>query len=149
MPLIGEIHAAGLSSAQLAANVEDAYRKSYLRNPHVNIVLAKGAPRVVAVEGQVKDPGVFEVQQGYTLLNALAMAGSPLETAKLDEVLMFREKDGQRVGGRFDLNDIRAGRSPDPIVLPGDIIVVGYSRVRGGYLDFLKTAPIIGAFARY
>ena len=149
LPLIGEVHAAGLSAAQLATRVEDAYRKSYLRDPHVNIILVKGAPRVVAVEGEVKNPGVFEVQQGYTLLNALAMAGSPVETAKLNEVLIFREKDGQRVGGRFDLTDIRAGRSPDPVVIPGDTIVVGYSEVRGVYLDFLKTAPIIGAFSRY
>jgi polysaccharide export outer membrane protein len=149
LPLIGQVHAAGLSLAQLGSKVEQAYSQAYLKDPHVNIVLVKGAPRVVSVEGQVKTPGVFEVQQGYTLLSALAMAGSTVETAKDDEILIFREKDGQRVGGRFNLTDIRAGRSPDPLVLPGDVIVVGYSRVRGAYLDFLKTAPIIGAFARY
>jgi polysaccharide export outer membrane protein len=149
LPLIGQVHAAGLSLEQLGSNVEKAYKSTYLKDPHVNVVLVKGAPRVVAVEGEVKSPGVFEVQQGYTLLSALAMAGSPVETAKQDEVLIFREKDGQRVGGRFDLTEIRSGRSPDPLVLPGDVIVVGYSRVRGVYLDFLKTAPVIGAFSRY
>jgi len=149
LPLIGQVHAAGLSLAELSSRIEQAYGQTYLKDPHVNVVLVKGAPRVVSVEGQVKSPGVFEVQQGYTLLSALAMAGSPIETAKEDEVLIFRERDGQRVGGRFNLTDIRAGRSPDPLVLPGDVIVVGYSRVRGLYLDFLKTAPIIGAFARY
>lgn len=149
LPLIGEVHAAGLSPAQFARAVQDAYGRNYLRDPHVNIVLVKPAPRVISVEGEVKTPGVYEVQQGYTLLSALALAGSPLETAKYDEVLVFRQKDGQRIGGRFNLTDIRAGRAPDPLVLPGDVIVVGYSRVRGAYLDFLKTAPIIGAFARY
>lgn len=149
LPLIGEMHAAGLSAAQFGKEVEQRFANRYLNDPHVNVVLVKGAPRVLAVEGQVKDPGVFEVQQGYTLLTALALAGSPIETAKLDEVLIFRERDGQRVGGRFDVTDIRAGRMPDPTVLPGDVIVVGYAQVRGTYLDFLKTAPIIGAFARY
>jgi polysaccharide export outer membrane protein len=149
LPLIGQVHAAGLSLDQLGAKVQQAYAGTYLKDPHVNIVLVKGAPRVVSVEGEVKNPGVFEVQQGYTLLSALAMAGSPVDTARQDEVLIFREKDGQRVGGRFNLVDIRSGRSPDPLVLPGDVIVIGYSRVRGVYLDFLKTAPIIGAFARY
>jgi polysaccharide export outer membrane protein len=149
LPLIGQVHAAGLSLDQLGNKVEQAYKATYLKDPHVNVVLIKGAPRVVSVEGEVKNPGVFEVQQGYTLLSALAMAGSPVETAKQDEILIFREKDGQRVGGRFDLTDIRSGRSPDPLVLPGDVIVVGYSRVRGVYLDFLKTAPILGAFSRY
>lgn len=149
LPLIGQVHAAGLSLAQLGTKIEQAYSGAYLRDPHVNVVLVKGAPRVVSVEGEVKSPGVFEVQQGYTLLSALAMAGSPLDTAKQDEILIFREKDGQRVGGRFNLTDIRAGRSADPLVLPGDVIVVGYNRIRGAYLDFLKTAPLVGAFSRY
>ncbi len=149
LPLIGEEQAAGLSTSQLANKLQAAYDREYLRDARVNVVLVKSAPRVVSVEGQVKTPGVFEVQQGYTLLTALALAGSPLETAKLNEVLVFRTKDGQRVGGRFDITEIRAGRSPDPAVLPGDVIVVGYSQVRGVYLDFLRTAPLIGAFSRY
>lgn len=149
MPLIGEVHAAGLSPAQLAKAIEQAYAGKYLRDPHVNIVLIKPAPRVISVEGEVKSPGVYEVQQGYTLLSALAMAGSPLETAKFDEVLIFRQKDGQRMGGRFNVTDIRAGRADDPVILPGDVIVVGYARARGAYLDFLKAAPIFGAFTRY
>lgn len=149
LPLIGEIHAAGLSPAQLSRQIEGAYAKSYLREPHVNVILVKGAPRVLSVEGEVKQPGVFEVQDGYTLLSALALAGSPTETAKLNQVLIFRSRDGQRVGGVFDLVAIRSGILPDPIVIPGDVIVVGYNRVRGGYLDFLKTAPVIGAFSRY
>jgi polysaccharide export outer membrane protein len=149
LPLIGEMRAAGLSPSQLSRTIEGAYGAQYLRDPHVNVVIERAAPRVVSVEGQVVKAGVYEVQQGYTLLSALALAGSPNETAKLDEVLIFRQKDGQRMGGRFDLTDIRAGRSPDPIILPGDVIVVGYNRVRGAYLDFLKAAPIVGAFARY
>jgi len=149
LPLIGEISAAGQSPSQLARVIETAYARSYLRDPHVNVILVESAPRVVSVEGQVLKPGVFEVQQGYTLLSALALAGSPTETARLDEVLIFRERDGQRYGGRFNLTDVRAGRAPDPLILPGDPIVVGYSRVRGAYLDFLKAAPLFGVFARY
>jgi polysaccharide export outer membrane protein len=149
LPLIGETKAAGISPAQLGKEIERALSAQFLRDPHVNVVLVKSAPRTVAVEGQVKTPGVFEVQKGYTLLSALALAGSPIETAKLDEVLIFRQRDGERVGGRFDLTEIRAGRAADPTILPGDVIVVGYSQARGVYLDFLKAAPIFGAFARY
>jgi len=149
LPLVGEVHAAGLSPEQLSKQIEGAYGKSYLRDPHVNVVLIKGAPRTLSVEGEVKQPGVFEVQDGYTLLSALALAGSPTETAKLNQVLIFRVKDGQRVGGVFDIVAIRSGSAPDPIVNPGDVIVIGFNRVRGAYLDFLKSAPIVGAFSRY
>lgn len=149
LPLIGEVQAAGLSSGQLGKAIERNLGAQFLREPHVNVVLVKSAPRVISVEGEVKTPGVFEVQNGYTLLSALALAGSPIETAKLNEVLIFRQRGGERLGGRFDVNAIRAGRAPDPVILPGDVIVVGYSQVRGVYLDFLKTAPIIGAISRY
>ena len=149
LPLIGETRAAGLSPAGLSSAIEKAYGAAYLRDPHVNVVLEKAAPRVVSIEGQVTHAGVYEVQKGYTLLSALALAGSPTEVAKLNEVLIFRQKDGQRIGGRFDVNDIRAGRAGDPFILPGDVIVVGYGAVRGAYLDFLKAAPLLGAFARY
>jgi polysaccharide export outer membrane protein len=149
LPLIGEVQAAGLSSGQLGKEIERDLAAQFLREPHVNVVLVKSSPRVVSVEGEVKTPGVFEVQKGYTLLSALALAGSPIETAKLSEVLIFRQKDGERMGGRFNVNDIRAGRAPDPVILPGDVIVVGYDQIRGTYLDFLKTAPLLGAFARY
>ena len=149
LPLIGETHAAGLSSSELAKEIERAYGARYLRNPHVNVYLVESAPRTFTVEGSVVRPGVFEVREGFTLLTGLALAGSPTETAKLDEVLVFRTMGYERLGGRFNLTDIRAGRSADPVILSGDTIVVGYSAVRGAYLDFLKAAPIVGAFARY
>ena len=37
----------------------------------------------------------------------------------------------------------------DPQVLPGDVIVVGYSRVRGAYRDILQAAPLLGVFTQF
>lgn len=149
LPLIGEIKAAGLSPAQLGGVIERAYGARFLRDPHVTVILHEGYSRIVSVEGEVERPGVYEVQQGYTLLSALALAGSPSDTAKTNEILIFREVDGQRMGGRFDLVEVRAGRSPDPAILPDDVIVVGFSAVRGLYQDFLQAAPILGVFTRF
>lgn len=149
LPLIGEVRAQGLSPAGLAAEIETAYGSRYIRDPQVSISLLEAQPRVISVEGEVENPGVYPVEQGYTLLSAMAMAGSPSSTAKLDEVLVFREVNGMRTGARFDLIAIRSGRMPDPQILPGDAVVVGYSALRGGYQDFLRAAPLIGVFARY
>jgi len=147
LPLVGELQAAGLSTPQLSREIETAYGARFLRNPQANVVLLEARPRTVSVEGQVTRPGVYEMEPGYTLLSAMALAGSPSDQAKLDEVLVFRTVDGQRLGGRFDLTEIRSGRMPDPQLVPGDVVVVGFSSLRGIYRDILQLAPLVGTFA--
>lgn len=147
LPLIGDMQAAGLSPGQLSRAIEAAYGRNYLRDPQANVVLLEARERTVSVEGEVKTAGVYKVQPGYTLLSALALAGSPTERAKLDEVLIFRTVDGQRMGGRFDVTEVRAGRMPDPLIVPGDVVVVGFSRARSLYRDALQILPsVMGAF---
>ena len=146
MPLIGEVEAAGMTAAQLSDAIERAYAARYLRDPEVTVQIIEGRPRSIAVEGEVTNPGIYEIRPGYTLLSAMALAGSPTEKAELDEVLVFRTINGQRAGARFDLTDIRAGRAEDVQLLPGDVVVVGFSRLRGGFLDFLRAAPLFGLF---
>ena len=147
LPLVGELQAAGLSTPQLSRAIETAYGARFLRDPQANVVLLDARPRTVSVEGQVTRPGVYEMEPGYTLLSAMALAGSPSDQAKLDEVLVFRTVDGQRLGGRFDLTEIRSGRMPDPQLVPGDVVVVGFSSLRGFYKDILQLAPLVGTFA--
>ncbi len=147
LPLVGELRAAGLSPGQLARAIEAAYGARFLRDPQATVTMLDARPRTVAVEGQVVRPGVFDIQPGATLLTAMALAGSPGPDAKLDEVLVFRTVEGQRLGGRFDLTEVRSGRMPDPQLLPGDVIVVGFSSLRGLYRDVLQVAPLLGSFA--
>jgi polysaccharide biosynthesis/export protein len=147
LPLIGDIQAAGRSPGELSRAIEAAYGQNYLRNPQANVVLLEAIERTASVEGQVIRPGVYKVQPGYTLLSALALAGSPAPDAKLDEILVFRTVNGERLGGRFDAVEIRSGRMPDPLILPGDVVVVGFSSLRGIYRDILQVAPLIGTFA--
>ena len=147
LPLVGDMQAAGLSPGQLSRAIETAYGRNYLRDPQANVVLLEARERTVSVEGEVKEAGVYRVQPGYTLLSALALAGSPTERAKLDEVLIFRTVNGERMGARFDVTDVRAGRMPDPQILPGDVVVVGFSRARSLYRDALQILPsVMGSF---
>jgi polysaccharide export outer membrane protein len=147
LPLIGDIQAAGQSPGQLSRAIEAAYGRNFLRDPQANVILLEARERTVSVEGEVKTAGVYKVQPGYTLLSALALAGSPNERAKLDEVLIFRTIDGQRMGARFDVTEVRAGRMADPMIVPGDVVVVGFSRARSLYRDALQILPsVMGAF---
>lgn len=147
LPLAGPIKAAGLSASELTGEVKALLGQRYLRDPQVAVSVDDAAPRFVSVEGEVKAPGSYELVGDVTLLGALARAQSPLVTAKLDEVVIFRVINGQRMAARFNLKDIRGGVSPDPIIMNGDVVVVGYSRIKGLWQDVLKMAPIFNAFA--
>ena len=57
--------------------------------------------------------------------------------------------NGRRMAARFDLGKIRAGRAPDPQVLAGDVVVVGYSALRGVYRDVLQAAPLLNVFTQF
>ena len=149
LPLLGEIRARGMTTSELARSIESAYASQYLRDPRVAVFLDSTIQDSVTIEGQVELPGMYEYRDGLTLLSAMALARSPTRTAKLDEVVVFRDIDGQRQGGVFDLMAIREGRMPDPIMRPGDVVVVGYSSLQGTYRDILQAAPILGIFTRF
>lgn len=149
LPLIGAVAVSGRSLEDVSREIERAYGARYLRNPQATVSLLQSLPQLITVDGEVTQPGVFEYRPGYTLVSAVALARGTTQTAKFNEVLVFRTTNGQRLVGRFDITAVRAGRMPDPQLLPGDQIVVGFSRVRGAYRDILQTAPLIGVFSQF
>lgn len=146
LPLLGEISAGGQTPAELSQSIAQRLGARYLRRPQVTVALLDSVALSMSVEGQVKQPGVFPVGPNETLLTSLARAGSPGQTAKLDEIVVFRTVNGQRMGAVFDLQQIRTGAAPDPQILDGDTIVVGYSAVKGAFRDFLAASPLLNLF---
>ena len=58
----------------------------------------------------------------------------------------LRKRDGKTVAAAFDLIAIRHGEMADPLVYPGDTIVVDGSKVRTIYRDLLQAIPMIAVF---
>ena len=146
LPLIGQIRALGRTTAQLSEDIAAAYRAGFVRDPRITVSLLEATGGAVAVEGEVKAPGIYPIRPGHTLLAAMALAGSPLPTGRVDHVLIYRKVDGQRMGGRFDIKAIRDGAVDDPLLRDGDVVVVGFSRRVGIYQDLLKLTPLLNTF---
>lgn len=149
IPLAGDILAAGLTGPELAAVIAERLGREFIRYPRVVVSVVSTREQSVAVEGEVKMPGVYKVTPNDTLLSAIARAQSPTNVARLDEVIVFRTVNGRRMGARFDLREIRAGRAPDPQILGGDVIVVGFSSLKGVYRDILQAAPLLNVFTQF
>ncbi|QVM83719.1 polysaccharide biosynthesis/export family protein [Novosphingobium decolorationis] len=141
VPFAGQIQAAGRDAVEVGSEIAHKLSQRYLVNPQVTLAIAEAAPRYVSVEGEVKDPGVYEMSNNFTLLSAIARAGSTSTIAKLEEVVVLRDLNGQKMAARFDLRDIRGGAAPDPIIMNNDIVVVGRSGKREALENVLKAAP--------
>lgn len=143
-PLIGLVEANGKTSREVAAVITEKLAMRYLVDPQVLVNVTKSASQVVTVEGQVIEPGRFEIAGQMTLLTAIASAKGPTPIARLNEVIVFRNIDGQRYAARFDLPAIRSGRAEDPLIRGNDIVVVGASQSKAIFRDVLTALPGLG-----
>ena len=148
VPLIGDVNAMGLSTYELSGILEKELGQTYLQDPDVNVVIAESTEiqREITVEGSVTRPGIFPIESRLTLLQAIALAGGPSETANPRRVVVFRNIDGQRNAAAFNLLDIREGRAEDPIVFANDIVVMDGSEARRTYGEFIRSIPLLALF---
>ena len=149
MPLIGSVPAAGLTTTQLASDLEQRLGARYLEKPQVSVIVNVAVSQQVTVEGNVLQPGSYPMGGRMTLLRALALAHGPTRVAALDEVVVFRMVGGKRMGALFDVNAIRKGQASDPQIEGNDMVVVGFNAVKGAYRDFLQTAPFLNVFRNF
>ncbi|TCP29367.1 polysaccharide biosynthesis/export family protein [Sphingomonas sp. BK235] len=142
-PLAGTIEAAGQSPAELAALLEARLKAAYVRDPRVTVNLTKIVSQLVTVEGEVKEPGIYPILGKMTLLKAVASAKGTTEFSKLEDVVIFRTVNGKSYAALYNLRAIRSGAYADPLIFSGDIVMVGESRGRRLFKDFLQVLPLL------
>lgn len=149
LPLIGEVRAAGITARQLQAELVRRLGQNYYESPQVSVGLKASAARQVTVDGAVSSPGMYPVVGPVTLLQTIAMAKGPTESANPRRIAVFRQIQGQRMAAAFDLTRIRRGEAEDPQIYPGDIIVVDGSSIKAAQRDLLAALPIFSIFSPF
>jgi polysaccharide export outer membrane protein len=123
LPLIGEVHAAGKSPAELQSELATLY-KPQLQDNEVLVTLETRALPVV-VSGAVQKPGKIVFERPATVLEAIMEAGGFTPEADLKKVSVIRIVKGQHYTQVFDLRPILHGKStPAVYVSNGDVIYV-------------------------
>lgn len=146
LPLIGEVEAANLTTAQLDDALTAKLGEKYFEHPDVSVAIKKSVGRLVTVDGAVKDAGSFPVMGGLTLMQAVALAKGTSEDANPRRVALFRTIGGKRQAAAFDLTAIRRGQSEDPPVYAGDIVVVDGSSIKAFQKQFFQSVPLLSIF---
>jgi len=146
MPLLGTLPAGGKTTAQLSSMIASGLGARYLKNPQVTVAVASTAPERITVQGQVNQPGMFDIKGKTTLLEAVALARGETRLAATNEVAVFRTVNGQRMGAMFNIDEIRRGNAPDAELRPNDIVIVGHSRTKEMWQNILSANPLMGVF---
>lgn len=146
LPLVGQLQAANLTTAQLDEQLTQKLGEKYLEHPDVSVAIRASTAHVVTVDGAVKEGGSFPVGGPISLIQAVAMAKGTAEDANPHRVAVFRTIFGKRQAAAFDLTSIRRGEMPDPQIYPGDIIVVDGSSVKAAQKQIFQSIPLLAIF---
>jgi len=146
LPLAGAVQAAGRTPAELSAAIGAQLKQRYLKNPQVSVNIVKSRPKTFTVDGAVRQPGNYPIVGKMSLQQAIATAQGADQVANLNNVVIFRTVNNQKVAALFSLKDIRAGRLEDPQIYGNDIVIVGESAARRLFRDFGNMFPVLGAF---
>jgi len=113
LPLIGSIHARGLTTTALSAAIAARLKQGFVREPHVAVEIE--AYRPFFILGEVTAPGQYPFVAHMTAETAVAIAGGFTPRAYKPKVQVSRNVDGVLVRSTVPL--------PFPI-MPGDTINV-------------------------
>ena len=144
-PLVGSFEAAGKTPREIERELQTALKGEFIRDPQVTVNLEEALSQVITLDGQVREPGLYPVIGRMTLMQGVATARGLTELAKVDDVVIFREADGQRYAALYNLGAVRRGIYADPEVFAGDIVVVGESNSRRLFRDILAASPLLTA----
>jgi polysaccharide biosynthesis/export protein len=146
LPLVGEIRAAGKTAQEVEHDLAKKLGAKYMQSPQVTVYVKEYNSQRVTVEGAVKKPGVYPLRGKMTLMKSLAMAEGLDPTSDTSNVVVFRQVEGKRFAAKFDIDQIRAGKAEDPLVVQGDLIVAKASAMKAVWQDLLRVLPVTAAF---
>ncbi|MDH4980687.1 polysaccharide biosynthesis/export family protein [Hyphomicrobium sp. D-2] len=145
LPLVGEVDAAGKTARDLEQELTQKLGDKYLQSPQVTVFVKEYNSRRVTIEGAVKKPGVYPIRDRTSLLQFISIAEGVTELAD-SEIVVFRQSGGQKSVARFDIDDIRGGKTADPDIRDGDLIVVNTSSTKTVYQNLLRILPSTASF---
>jgi polysaccharide export outer membrane protein len=126
LPLLGRTRAAGLTKANLEAQIAERLEDGYVLDAQVTVFVQSYESKKVAISGAVKAPGRYEMLGPMSLLDMISEAGG-LEESHGRQVVIFRAELG---GGTrrlpVDLRTLVVTGDPEANLRlePGDVVYV-------------------------
>jgi polysaccharide export outer membrane protein len=125
-PLLNDVRAAGLTTAQLTENIQNGL-KDFIATPVVTVTVRSPASKRFYILGEVVNTGEYPLIKSLTVLQAFAIAGGFTEWASKKEIILMRQEGGKEKIYRVNYKDIVKGKdvaqniqiqADDTIVVP-------------------------------
>ena len=91
LALLGSVQAAGMSTRELQADLQDRLHRRYMKDPQVSVFVQEMRSHPVSVFGAVEKPGVYQIRYAKPLIEILSMAQGLANDAG-DTVIVMRHQ---------------------------------------------------------
>lgn len=116
LPLLDQVEVAGMTVVEISKHIEGLLADGYLVDPHVSVFVTEFKSQKVVVMGQVKNPGLYELTEKFTVIEVISRAGGFTDIAAQNSLKIIRKHDdGEKMINDIDYSDM---------VMPDDVIVV-------------------------
>jgi polysaccharide export outer membrane protein len=125
LPLVNDVQAAGLTPAQLGAQITTSLTK-YVTNPQVTVIVSQINSQRIYILGEVARAGSYTLLPEMTVLQALSDAGGFTAFANSKKIYVLRQDNGKQQKVPFNYKDVVSGKDPGQNITlkPGDTIIV-------------------------
>ena len=126
-PYIGNVAVKGLALIDIQKEIEARLSDGYMRYPVVSVFLKECRSRKFFVYGEVAKPGAYSMEEGTTVMKAIAIAGgfTKYGSANRVKILRQREKSKGYETLKVNIKEIMDGSANADILLKqGDTVVV-------------------------
>jgi polysaccharide biosynthesis/export protein len=125
LPLINEVHVAGLTPEQLRLRLTEESKK-YMEDANITVVVRQINSRKVFITGEVSKPGPYPLTAATTVMQLISMAGGLREYADSKNIMIMRTVDGKPSSLKFNYKELIAGKNLQQNIelKPGDTVVV-------------------------
>jgi polysaccharide export outer membrane protein len=135
---LGNVHVASLTPEQAAKQIEgQLIAAGVMLHPQVTVRVEAYATQNVSVMGEVQKPGPYEIDTPHKVVEVLALAGGLTYIADRHITIERYGTSKQKVEYYYS-NAAASALSDDPMVYPGDTVVVSKAAVVYVLGDVLK-----------
>lgn len=125
LPLINEVHAAGLTPEQLHKKLTEESKK-YMEDANITVVVREINSRRAFITGEVNKPGPYPLTSPTTVMQLISLAGGLRDYANSKKIMIMRSQNGKQVSLSFNYKDVASGKNLTQNIelQPGDTVVV-------------------------
>ena len=121
-PVLGKLKVGGLSREKLISLLKNKLDPDYILNPYINVAITNYQ---ITILGDVRKPGSYIIpNERVTILEAIGLAGDLKVSGQRNNVLIYREENGEKKEYKLDLLSKEIFTSPVYYLQQNDVVYV-------------------------